>query len=255
MLKAHPPGQCPAPNRTVTQMSFLEEEFDCRGDPTLVVLIPAYNEEKTIGNLVRDIRDHITTHVVVIDDGSTDDTSETALSAGAVVLPHTIRTGAWGAIRTGFRYARQYGYQMAVTMDADGQHLPDAINTISRMIIMDKADVAIGSCPVRASSARRIAWTFFRKISRLEIDDLTSGFRAYNRHAFSTLLSLETSLFDYQDMGVLLFLKNKRMRISEMPVTMCQRESGKSRIFSSWFAVFQYLVLTGILCLSKMHKG
>jgi len=220
-------------------------------EKTTVVIIPAYNEAETIGTLVRQLKQRITDHVIVVDDSSTDSTVTAARASGAVVLPHTIRTGAWGAIRTGFQYAIKQGYQIAVTMDADGQHLPDAVPAICDHVSAGRSDIAIGSCPFRASLARRIAWAFFRKISRLEINDLTSGFRAYNQQAFSALASIETSLLDYQDVGVLIFLQKKGFTITEIPVTMCQRISGHSRIFSSWAAVFRYLVLTGVLCFSK----
>ena len=219
----------------------------------MVILIPALNEMATIGHLVREIRQRVTCHVVVIDDGSQDDTAAVAMAAGAMVLPHTLCAGAWAAIRTGFRYARQKGYDIVVTMDADGQHLPEYIETIVEPVRSGKTDVVIGACLCRASAARQMAWWSFRKLSRLRIQDLTSGFRAYNRNAFSVLSANETALLDYQDVGVLMLLKKKRVSILEIPVPMCLRVSGHSRIFSTWLAVFRYLLLTGILCLSKLR--
>ncbi|MBF0200646.1 MAG: glycosyltransferase family 2 protein [Desulfamplus sp.] len=232
----------------LTQDSGIESGFF----KDIVVIIPALDEIATIGHVVRDIKRNISCNVVVVDDGSRDGTGEAALRAGAVVLPHTVRTGAWGAIRTGFRYADKHGYRMAVTMDGDGQHLSSDIHAIINPVASGAADVAIGACPLRASVARQLAWLCLRKLSGLDIADLTSGFRAYNREAYSMLSSSETALLDYQDMGVLMLLRNKGFTITEINVTMCPRASGHSRIFSSWVAVFRYLLLTIILCLAKI---
>lgn len=219
----------------------------------MVVLIPALNEVATIADLVASVQRQVCPHVVVIDDCSVDGTGHAAMMAGAVVLSHTIRTGAWGAIRTGFRYALKHGYDIAVTMDGDGQHLPEHIKTILDPVRSKKTDVAIGSCLCRATVARQVAWHVFRKLSRVGIQDLTSGFRAYNQKAFSMLSSNETALLDYQDVGVLMLLKKKEITVLEIPVTMCHRVAGHSRIFSTWAAVFRYLLLTGILCFSKLR--
>jgi glycosyltransferase involved in cell wall biosynthesis len=217
----------------------------------LAVLIPAMNEVSTIAQIVREVREEIHGEVVVIDDASTDDTQEAARSAGATVLPLTLRLGTWGAIRTGLSYAFKHGYQIAVTMDADGQHSADSIHSVVAPIESNRADVLIASCPQRASAARNFAWAFFRKLSRLDLEDLTSGFRAYNRTAISALILEDTALLDYQDIGVLLYLQKKGFRISEIQVNMYCRVSGRSKVFSSWCAVLEYLLLTGILCLSK----
>lgn len=227
----------------------------CPPGSSLVVLIPAFNESATIRGLVREIRQIVEADVVVIDDTSTDNTAEAARSAGALVLSHPLRSGAWGAIRTGLRYAARHGYEIAVTMDGDGQHLPNCIGEIVLPVAGKESDVVIGSCTHRASFARKFAWSFFRRLTMLGIDDLTSGFRAYNRKAIYALIREDTSLLDYQDIGVLLLLQKKGLVISEIPISMCPRVSGHSRVFSSWFAVCRYLAHTGIICLSKLKQG
>lgn len=229
----------------------MSETSVAHNDPSVVILIPAYNEVQTIGNLIRDIKARTGYDVVVIDDLSTDGTVTAARNAGAIVLPHTLRSGAWCAIRTGFRYAAKYGYNIAVTMDGDGQHPPVYIQSLIEPVASNRTDVAIGSCTCRASTARKIAWKFFRNFSMLKINDLTSGFRAYSQDAVRSLLSVSTSLYDYQDIGVLLDLNRQGFKISEISIEMCKRISGHSRIFSSWFAVFKYLMVTWVLCLSK----
>ena len=218
----------------------------------LAVLIPALNEEKNIREVIQGVRKAITGEIVVIDDASSDSTAMVAREEGARVLPLLLRLGAWGATRTGIRYASQHRFEIAVTMDADGQHLPDAIAALIDPILSNQADVAIGSCTERGSVPRKLSWLFFRKITGLDVRDLTSGFRAYNAAAMAALMTADTALLDYQDIGVLLALSKAGFRILEVPVRMCPRSSGHSRVFSSWWDVFRYLVITLILCLSKV---
>ena len=95
-----------------------------------IALIPAHNEEATVGAIVSQVRELWDCPVVVIDDCSTDATARTARAAGATVLPLTIQLGAWGAIQTGLRYALRHGYRTAITLDADGQHEPESIGAL-----------------------------------------------------------------------------------------------------------------------------
>ncbi len=218
----------------------------------MVAIIPARNEVASVADVVRRIKRTIPCDVVVIDDASTDGTGDAARTAGATVLSLLIQQGAWGAIRTGFRYALLHGYEIAVTLDADGQHDPGAIESISDPIRANRADVVIGSCPGRGSAARKLAWSFFRRLTMLGVTDLTSGFRAYNRPSIVALASSGTSLLDYQDIGVLIYLKEKGFVVSEAPVCMEDRMEGHSRIFSTWWSVLKYLALTCVLCISKI---
>jgi len=218
----------------------------------LAVLIPALNEEKNIREVIQGVKKATSGQIVVIDDASSDATVRVARQEGATVLPLLLRLGAWGATRTGIRYADQYQFEIVVTMDADGQHLPDAITALTSLILSNQADVVIGSCIERGSLPRKLSWLFFRKLTGLDIRDLTSGFRAYNAAAMAALKTSDTALLDYQDIGVLLVLHKAGFRILEVPVRMCPRLSGHSRVFSSWWAVFRYMVITLILCLSKM---
>lgn len=225
--------------------------LQARSKGPLVVLIPALNEGLTIGRIVEEVRAELDCEVVVIDDASTDNTTEEARVAGATVLPLRLQIGAWGAIRTGMCYAFKHGYHVAVTMDGDGQHLANSIQSVVAPIESKQADVVIGSCVERGSLARRVAWAFLRKLTALRVEDLTSGLRAYNRAAISELTSSDTTLFDYQDIVVLLYLQKGGLKIAEAPVDMCPRISGHSRIFHSWVAVLRYLLVTSVLCLSR----
>jgi glycosyltransferase involved in cell wall biosynthesis len=194
-----------------------------------IALIPAHNEEATVGIIVAQVLELWNYPVVVIDDCSTDATAQAARNAGATVLPLTLQLGAWGAIQTGLRYALRQGYRTAITLDADGQHEPEDIGTLLQPLVAGQADVVIGAFPERASRARRIAWSYFRWLTGLKLEDITSGFRAYNHAAMIVLASYEASLLDYQDVGVLLILRRKGLRTVEVPVAMQPRALGASR--------------------------
>lgn len=219
---------------------------------SLIALIPAYNEEATVGTIVAQVRQLWRCPVVVIDDCSTDATIAVARAAGAIVLPLTLQLGAWGAMQTGLRYALRQGYRTAITLDADGQHEPGDIGTLLEPLVTGRADVSIGAFPERASRARRLAWSYFRWLTGLELEDITSGFRAYNHAAMHVLATGEASLLDYQDVGVLLILRRKGLRIVEVPVSMQPRTLGASRVFRSWWVVGKYMLQTSLLCLARV---
>lgn len=219
---------------------------------SLIALIPAYNEEATVGTIVAQVRQLWRCPVVVIDDCSTDATIAVARAAGAIVLPLTLQLGAWGAMQTGLRYALRHGYRTAITLDADGQHEPGDIGTLLKPLANGRADVSIGAFPERASRARRLAWSYFRWLTGLELEDITSGFRAYNHAAMHILATGEASLLDYQDVGVLLILRRKGLRIVEVPVSMQPRTLGASRVFRSWWVVGKYMLQTSLLCLARV---
>lgn len=221
----------------------------------LAVLIPAWNEEATVADVVSKIGEVGLYDVIVIDDASTDQTADRAAAAGARVLSLPVNLGAWGATQTGIRFALKKGYRQVITMDADGQHLSSAIPYLLAPITAGNADMVIGSCIERGSHARKIAWRFFRGMTGLEIEDLTSGFRAYNLPAMKILASKEATLLEYQDIGVLLLLMHSGLIIQEMKVPMGFRLSGSSKIFSSWFKVAEYLLLNLILCTSHLMKA
>jgi len=160
--------------------------------------------------------------------------------------------GAWGATQTGIRYAKRHGYDFVLTMDADGQHLPDEINHLLAAAYSDEFDVIIGTCPQRVSRLKKMAWRLFKLISRIKIEDLTSGFRIYNHQAIDVLADKTASLLDYQDVGVLLLLLRSDLKICEIPVKMALRKDGKSRVFSSWLVVFKYMLQTTTLCIANI---
>ena len=219
--------------------------------PRCIVIIPAYNESKDIAFVIRDIQKHSNFRVLVVDDDSSDDTIIKARQAGAVVVPLAVQLGAWGATQTGLRYALKNNYAYAITMDADGQHLAESLPALIKPIINKEADVTIGACTQRGSAARKVAWTLMKRVSGLRLEDLTSGFRVYDRRAIRRLAAWQATLLEYQDVGVLAMLKASGIRIKDVEVSMLPRRSGASRVFYSWTSVIYYMSHTLLLSFTK----
>jgi glycosyltransferase involved in cell wall biosynthesis len=218
---------------------------------TTIILIPAFNEGMVVGAVIKEIKAHCNLPIVVIDDASTDNTVDVAQNAGATVIPLPAQLGAWGAMQTGLRYAQRHGYTVAITMDADGQHEAASLKSLLAPVNEGVADVAIGACTRRGSLWRRIAWVMMKRTSGLSLEDITSGFRVYNQEAISELASWRATLLDYQDIGVLLLLQSRGLRIVDVKVTMQERQNGHSRVFHSWVVVIYYMCQTLLLGLSK----
>jgi len=219
------------------------------GKPSIVV-IPALNEEATIAEIVLEIRAQ-GLPVIVVNDASEDRTRCSARNAGAEVLDLPLRLGAWGATQAGMLRAMRRGYGSIVTLDGDGQHPLGDIATLLGPVLAGNADIVIGSCVDRASTARHLAWKLFQFLSGLNLNDFTSGFRAYSLPAARVMLSAEATLADYQDLGILLLARRRNFRMLEVPVTMCPRAVGKSHIFPSWLKVARYMVYTTTIACTR----
>ena len=168
-----------------------------------VVLIPAYNAARTIGDVVKACRD-VVNNVVVIDDGSRDETAATAKSAGADVVSYPTNRGKGGALKTGFAWALEHGYDAVITLDADGQHLPREIPKFLRAREETRADLIIGGrahlfgemLPRRRLANRFSAWSI-AKASGTRITDSQSGFRLYSANLLRHV-RLRTEGFDME---------------------------------------------------------
>ncbi|MCC2614817.1 glycosyltransferase family 2 protein [Aestuariibacter halophilus] len=217
---------------------------------SFAVIIPAMNEASSIRAVIEDIRALHDCAVIVVDDASTDDTALVSERAGAIVLRHVVNMGAWRATQTGIRFARSQGIERVISMDADGQHLATEINKLLEASLRG-TDVVIGSCLSRGSWGRHVTWQLLKWITRLGVSDLTSGLRCYNRNAIDVLCSEQATMFEYQDVGVLLMLRDVGLRCQEIEVLMNERENGISRIFYSWLAVGKYLLYTLVLSTTK----
>jgi glycosyltransferase involved in cell wall biosynthesis len=163
-----------------------------------LALIPCYNEEHTVGNLILKTKPYVDT-VLVVDDGSSDKTTMTAQNAGAVVLAHPKNKGKGAAIKTGFHYALAHGFDDVVTIDGDGQHDPGEIPIVLSELRRNGHDIVIGT---RFGPSTEMP--FWRKIGKRVLDyatgigtggfvtDSQSGFRAFNKKAIKTLIPLIT---------------------------------------------------------------
>jgi hypothetical protein len=225
-----------------------------RARPSACVVIPARDEAAAVADVVADIR-ALGLTAIVVDDYSADATVRVAREAGATVLQLPFHAGSWAAIQTGIRFARASGFYRVITVDADGQHDPADIATlIERLDAPDGPNVVIGACPRRANRRRRLAWRALRWLSGLDVEDLTSGFRAYDSRATALLADEQHALLEYQDVGVLLCLKAAGLRLEEIPVDMRPRRDGISRIFSSWPMVAYYLVYSALIGSSRRFR-
>lgn len=217
------------------------------------VVIPAYNEAASITSVLKGIQacqPGLT--IIVVDDSSSDNTAEIARGLGVQVLQLCSNMGAWGAMQAGIRYARQCGFSHVITMDADGQHKPEGIAVL--LSAAEQADIVIASYPLRGSPARKLAWHYFRRLTGLPVEDLTSGFRLYNARALQVLESRAATLLDFQDVGLLLMLKQYGLQFVEIESAMAEREDGHSRIFSSWWRVLSYMASTSLICFAKLFQ-
>lgn len=220
------------------------------------VVLPVHNECSTVGPIVASIiRMCPSATVIVVDDASEDESGAAAFGAGAVVLTLPLQLGAWLATQTGLRFALELDLYETITMDADGQHIAEAIPVLrAASASSDELNVVIGAAVSRSSLSRRVAWSVLRSFSGLDVSDLTSGFRSYDRNAMELLASEAASHLEYQDVGVLSLIQEAGMSVAEIEVEMKQRSVGRSRIFYSWRSVFLYMFRTLLLGISKRKK-
>ena len=219
--------------------------------PNCIVVIPAHNESEDIAFVIAEVQKYSNFPVVVVDDASTDDTIVKARDAGAVVIPLALQLGAWGATQAGLRHALKNGFDYAITMDADGQHLAESFQDLLKPVINKEADVTLGACTRRGSKSRKFAWALMKKVSGLRLEDLTSGFRVYDQRALRRLATWQATLLEYQDVGVLAMLQASGLRIKAVEVSMLPRRHGISRIFHSWTTVMFYMSYTLLLSITK----
>jgi len=203
-----------------------------------VAIVPALNEAPTIARVVQEIRDvDPGFEILVIDDGSTDGTQAEAERVGALVARLPYNVGIGGAVQTGYQYARDHGFQVAVQVDGDGQHDAAELARLLEPIADGRADMVIGSRfldvgEYRASFARRLGIHllagFVTLITRQRMTDPTSGFRAVNRRGI--VLFAADYPHDYPEAEANVVASRHKLRIVEVPVAMRERAAGRSSI-------------------------
>ncbi len=199
----------------------------------ITAILPAYNEEVSIGSIVLSTRKYVD-NVIVVDDGSTDNTQEIAKLAGAEVIRHGSNRGKGAALRTGFEFAKDS--DIIVTIDSDGQHNPHEIPGLILPIINGEADIVNGSRYIHKKdkntpSYRRIGQTVLDKATNfstgLEVTDSQSGFRAFARHAVP---AFRFSCIDFGiESEMLTDAANTGLRIKEVKISVRYDVDGSTK--------------------------
>jgi glycosyltransferase involved in cell wall biosynthesis len=221
-----------------------------------IAIVPALNEETAIAQVINEIRAYDPElEIVVIDDGSPDRTAQVARAAGAHVLRLPFNLGIGGAVQTGFRYAYENGFELAVRVDGDGQHDPAQLSAVVDPVIRGDADIVVGSRYLgrggegyRSTAPRRIGIRILAGVvsllTRQRITDPTSGFQALNRKAI-TLFAVDYP-HDYPEVEALVLLQRHRLRLNEVPIAMRPRAGGRSSIRTLHSAYYMVKVLLAL---------
>lgn len=207
-------------------------------EPKIIALIPALNEERNIERVIRELQALGSVDVLVIDDGSTDRTAAMAQKAGARVVSLPFNLGIGGAVQTGYQYANQHGYAIAIQVDGDGQHDARFLRALIAPILRNEKDLVIGSrflppfVGYRSSLIRRVGIVFFSRLisllSGVHVTDPTSGFRACNKDLIR--LFAEDYPLDFPEPEAIVEAQKAGARIGEVAVEMRPRSAGRSSI-------------------------
>jgi hypothetical protein len=223
-----------------------------------LAIVPALNEVDSIAGTVQDIRRCAPEFdVLVVDDGSTDETGRAAATAGALVVRLPFNLGIGGAVQTGYIYAREHGYDVAVQLDGDGQHdakyIPALLARLTEgggfnMVTGSRFLAAVDEGGYRSSAPRRAGIGIFARVvsiaSRQRVTDPTSGFRMTDRHAIE--LFAGDYPHDYPEVEAILLMHAHRLRSCEIPVQMRPRTSGRSAISKLQAAYYMVKVLLAV---------
>lgn len=221
-----------------------------RKNPSIWIVIPAYNEESVIGDVIGGLRKAGYENILVVDDGSTDKTYERAKKAGAIALRHRLNRGKGAATKTGIEAAKLKDADIIVTMDGDDQHDPDDIDRLIDPIKKNHCDVVLGTrlknpkgMPsykiVHNWIGNAIVWYLYG----LWVSDSQSGFRAYSHHA-AEVIDTKTDRYEY-DSEVIREIYKYRLKYREVPIEVRYTE------YSMGKATKQSL-MTGVKTLYRM---
>jgi glycosyltransferase involved in cell wall biosynthesis len=219
-----------------------------------LAIVPAFNEAASIGTVLEEIRTaEPELEIVVINDASTDATAQIAAAAGVAVVSLPFNVGIGGTVQTGYQYALERGFELAIQVDGDGQHDPSEIGQVLEPILDGRADLAVGTRFVkgggyRGTRLRRVGIRIFAAVVSLmvrqRVSDTTSGFRAVNRKALR--LFAADYPHDYPEVESLVLVSRHGLRVVEVPVRMRVRETGNSSITALRAAYYMIKVLLAL---------
>jgi glycosyltransferase involved in cell wall biosynthesis len=229
---------------------------------SLLVVIPAFNEENSIGNVIQDIRVHIpSASILVVDDGSKDNTVKVAEATKVKVLSLPFNVGVGGALRAGFLYAHRNSFTQVLQIDADGQHKAEHAKILLES--GDGFDIVIGSRFTESKNsyntsllrrlAIRILSAAISKICKTKLTDVTSGFRLSSSSAIELFMKDYPVEYLGDTVESLVIAHKSGLSIKEVPVQMSKREFGspsQNVLKSSWYLLRAFLVII----LSLMHR-
>lgn len=226
----------------------------------ILLIIPAHNEEASIKKTIESIKNY---DYVIINDGSTDQTEQILIDNNYNFISLCFNLGIGGAVQTGYKYAFENGYDIAVQFDADGQHDANSIKNLIQPIIDGKADFVIGSRFIQKNSTnfkssflRRVGIRLISNViflfSKTRIYDTTSGFRAANQKVIAYFAKnypkeYPEPVSDYE-------LIKLGYKVAEVPVKMHERTAGKSSIHSWKSAYYVINVLLSIFAIKLRRK-
>ncbi len=222
-----------------------------------LIIIPAYNESENIENTIADINKNAADFdYVIINDCSTDETGEICEKNGFNVINLPVNLGIGGAVQTGYRYAYQNGYDIAVQVDGDGQHDPVFLNEMADTLQKENADMLIGSRFLekegfQSSAVRRMGITYFTRLIKLlthkRITDPTSGLRMVNSKVIN--MFAENYPGDYPEPESVVHILKMGMKVVEIPVVMRARQGGRSSI--RFFSSIYYMIKVTIAIIAE----
>ena len=226
-----------------------------------IVIVPAYNEQDSIRNTLKDLEENgAGTDVLVMNDCSTDRTEEILKETGVNYLSFPVNLGIGGGVQAGYQYARDNGYEIAIQFDGDGQHEAKYLQSLINPIVAGEADIVIGSRFVKhegfqSSGARRLGIGILSRLIRMltgvKVLDVTSGMRAVNRRFIEEYA--EHYAQDYPEPEALLYAGMRKARIREVPVQMRERAGGKSSI-SALKSVYYMVKVSLALIIGRITK-
>lgn len=231
----------------------------------ILIIVPAYNEAENIEKFINELRKYINnnTDTLIINDCSTDNTKEILIKNNYNFLDLPINLGIGGAVQAGYIFAKEYGYDIAIQMDGDGQHKPEYINKLVEPIIDGSADITIGSRFKETKDTKGFKSSFMRRLgikylstliylfTNKKIYDVTSGFRAVNKRYIALYANQYAQ--DYPEPEAIVTALRNGARVEEIPVIMQERLGGKSSI--NFLRSIYYMVKVSMaIFIAILHK-